>query len=211
MDSPVKLNKDLKVAVVCASIAAGMVGLAYASVPLYKLFCQVTGFGGTTQRVVLPSTEILDRKVTVRLDGNVAPSLDWEFMPLVNTMELRIGENALAFYRATNRSDRPLVGTATFNVTPEQAGAYFNKIECFCFTEQRLEPGESIEMPVSFYVDPAMVKDSDGAHIRQITLSYTFHAVANPKTSAAAVVKPGLPSLPGIDNQSGASKDAPPG
>jgi cytochrome c oxidase assembly protein subunit 11 len=181
---------DVKVAVVCAGIAIGMVGLAYASVPLYRLFCHVTGFGGTTQRVVAPSTQVLDRKVTVRFDANVAPALDWEFAPLVNTMELKIGENGLAFYRATNRSDKPLVGTASFNVTPEQAGAYFNKVQCFCFTEQRLEPGESMDMPVSFYVDPAMVQDNDGQYIRLITLSYTFHPVANPAASAAAVSAP---------------------
>lgn len=178
------LSRDSKVAVVCAGVAVGMCGLAYASVPLYKLFCQVTGFAGTTQRVIAPSTEILDRKITVRFDANVAPGLPWEFTPLVNTVELRIGENALAFYRVRNTSSGPTVGTATFNVTPDQAGGFFNKVQCFCFTEQTLEAGESVEMPVSFYVDPAIVKDNDGAHVRLITLSYTFHPVAKPKASA---------------------------
>jgi cytochrome c oxidase assembly protein subunit 11 len=184
------LNRNTKVAVICTSVTFGMLGLAYASVPLYRLFCQVTGFGGTTQRVVEPSTQTLERKVTVRFDANVAPSLDWDFGPEQNTIVVQIGENALVNYRATNRSNRPLVGTATFNVTPEQAGAFFNKIECFCFTEQRLEPGQSVEMPVSFFVDPAIVKDTDGARVRTITLSYTFHALPAPKTSAVA--SPGI-------------------
>ena len=198
-------KSDLKIAAICASIAIGMVGLAYASVPLYRLFCQITGFAGTTQRATAPSAEVLDQTVLVRFDSNVAPGLDWEFAPVVTTTEVRIGENSLAFYRATNRSSVPIVGTATFNVTPEQVGAFFNKVECFCFTEQRLEPGESIEMPVSFFVDPAIVKDADGALVRTITLSYTFHPVAKPKTSAEARVpsgsgmgttKTGVPSTP---------------
>lgn len=205
MTAPANRSKsDLKVAVICASVAIGMVGMAYAAVPLYRLFCQATGFAGTTQRVSTPSSEILDRKVLVRFDANVAPGLDWEFAPVATTTEVRIGENTLAFYRATNRSKQPLVGTATFNVTPEQAGAFFNKIECFCFTEQRLEPGETIEMPVSFFVDPAMEKDPDGALVRTITLSYTFHAVAKPRTSAAA---PSVAPDPGR----GAAGKPPPG
>ncbi len=179
-----RARSDAKVAIICASIAIGMVGLAYASVPLYRLFCQITGFAGTTQRAIAPSNEVLDRTIIIRFDSNIAPGLEWEFAPVLTTTEVRIGENSLAFYRATNRSSVPLVGTATFNVTPEQAGAFFNKVECFCFTEQRLEPGESVEMPVSFFVDPAIVKDPDGALVRTIALSYTFHPVAKPKTSA---------------------------
>ena len=179
-------SRNTKVAAACALFALGMIGLAYASVPLYRLFCQVTGFGGTPQRAERPSTEVLDRTVVVRFDANVGPGLSWEFQPVVPTMEVRIGENALAYYRATNRSDRPLVGTATFNVTPDQIGSFFNKIECFCFTEQRLEPGESVEMPVSFFIDPAMVKDLDGAKVRNITLSYTFYPVDKPKAPKSA-------------------------
>jgi len=124
--------------------------------------------------------------VTVRFDSNIAPGLDWEFVPAVTNMRVHIGENALAIYRATNRSSSPVIGTATFNVTPEQTGAFFNKVQCFCFTEQKLEPGESVEMPVSFFVDPAIVNDPDGARVRTITLSYTFHPVNKPKTNAAA-------------------------
>jgi cytochrome c oxidase assembly protein subunit 11 len=179
------LSRNTRVAAICGGIAIGMVGLAYASVPLYRLFCQVTGFAGTTQRVAAPSATILDRKVTVRFDANVAPGLAWEFQPLVNTMKVSLGENGLAVYRVTNRSDRPLVGTATFNVTPEQAGSFFNKVQCFCFTEQRLEPGEQVDMPVSFFVDPALAQDLDGSRMTTITLSYTFHVVPKPQTGIA--------------------------
>jgi len=179
-------QRNTRVAVTCALFAVGMVGLAYASVPLYRLFCQMTGFAGTTQRAERPSTEVLDRVITVRFDANVGPGLSWDFQPVVTTMDVRIGENALAFYRATNRSNQPLVGSATFNVTPDQVGAFFNKIECFCFTEQRLEPGESVEMPVSFFVDPAIMKDLDGAKVRNITLSYTFFPVDKPKAAKSA-------------------------
>lgn len=181
------LSSDLKVAAICASLAAGMVGLAYAAVPLYRLFCQATGFAGTTQRVIAPSATVLDRRISVRFDANVAPGLNWEFVPLVNTIDLAIGENALIVYRVTNRSQQAMVGSATFNVTPDQAGAFFNKVQCFCFTEQRVEPGETIDMPVSFFVDPAIVDDADAARVRQITLSYTFHPIAKPKQSARAV------------------------
>ena len=163
-----------RVALACVGLVAAMLGLAWASVPLYRLFCQVTGFGGTTMRAAKPSTEVLERTVTVRFDANVGPGLSWDFAALEPTKVVRLGENAMVSYRATNRSDRPVVGTATFNVTPDQSGAFFNKLECFCFTEQRLEPGQSIDMPVSFFVDPAMAKDRDGAAIRYITLSYTF-------------------------------------
>lgn len=173
--------RNTRVAVFCAAFAVGMVGLAYASVPLYRLFCQLTGFAGTTQRAERPSTEILDKSITVRFDANVGPGLSWDFQAVEPTVTLKIGENGLAFYKVRNRSDKPIVGTATFNVTPDQAGAFFNKVECFCFTEQRLEPGETAELPVSFFIDPAIVKDPDGASIKNITLSYTFFPVDKPK------------------------------
>jgi cytochrome c oxidase assembly protein subunit 11 len=186
------LSRNARVVLICTGMVAGMAGLAYASVPLYRLFCNATGFNGTTQRVVAPSAQVLDRKVLVRFDSNVAPGLDWEIAPEHNTMQLRIGENALAIFKVRNRSAHVTVGTATFNVTPEQAGGFFNKVQCFCFTEQRLEPGETVEMPVSFYVDPAIVNDPDGQHVNSITLSYTFHPVAKPKpeTLAARRVAP---------------------
>ncbi|MGE8943077.1 cytochrome c oxidase assembly protein [Leptospira interrogans] len=189
--SPGTTNPDLaarhrRVGLWCAAVAVGMVGLAYASVPLYTLFCQVTGYGGTTQRAAAPSETVLDRDMTIRFDANVAPGLGWKFEPVQHTVDVKIGENTLIFYRAENTSGRPITGTATFNVTPEIAGSYFNKLECFCFQEQRLEPGQAIDMPVSFFVDPAIVKDSSGAgNLTQITLSYTFHQV-EPQKSAAA-------------------------
>ena len=176
-----------RVGLVCASIAAGMVGASYAAVPLYRLFCQVTGFGGTTMVAKAPSQAVLERKVTVRFDANTRNGLPWTFEPVERTVEVKLGENALAFYKATNTSDRPVKGSAVFNVSPELAGQYFNKIECFCFKEQTLAPGESIEMPVSFFVDPAYDKDRDIGHIGEITLSYSFFPVTSP---AAAVQAP---------------------
>jgi len=178
--------RNRRVALVCAGIVVGMVGLAYASVPLYDLFCRVTGYGGTTQRAERPADRILTRTMTVRFDANVGGGLPWEFAPVSAPQTLPIGENGLAFYRVTNMSDRPIVGTATYNVAPEQAGVYFNKLQCFCFTEQRLEPGESMEMPVSYFVDPEIVKDPDAARLSTITLSYTFYEVRKPAAAAAA-------------------------
>ncbi|MCL4767967.1 MAG: cytochrome c oxidase assembly protein [Hyphomicrobiaceae bacterium] len=178
-------TRHRRVAVWCAAIAAGMLGLAYAAVPLYSLFCQVTGYAGTTQRAGKPSDTVLDRAVTIRFDANVAPGLGWSFRPVQRTIDVRIGENTLAFYRAENTSGLAITGTATFNVTPEIAGSYFNKLECFCFQEQRLEPGQSIEMPVSFFVDPAIVDDKSAGRLSQITLSYTFYPVEEARAVAA--------------------------
>jgi cytochrome c oxidase assembly protein subunit 11 len=189
-------RRHRKVGTIAAASALFMLGLAFASVPLYRMFCQVTGYGGTTQRAVKASDTVLDRTVTVRFDATVGPQLPWTFEPVQREMRVKFGETALAFYRATNNAAVAVVGTASFNVTPDQVGSYFNKLECFCFTEQRLEPGESINMPVSFFVDPAMVKDKDAAHIGQITLSYTFFPVDNPKTAAKTAAKETKPDLP---------------
>lgn len=153
-----------------------MAGASYAAVPLYKLFCQATGYGGTTQRAAAPSAAPLGNTITVRFDANTS-RLPWSFAPVERTLDVRIGETTLAFYRALNTSDRPVTGTATFNVTPEIAGSYFYKIECFCFTEQTLDPGQSVDMPVSFYVDRRILDDPDAKHLSQITLSYTFYPV----------------------------------
>jgi len=158
-------------------VVAGMAGLAYASVPLYRLFCQVTGYGGTTQvAAAAPGGEA--RMITVRFDATVSPSLPWRFEPTARAVEVAVGEERLATYRATNLSDRPVIGMATFNVTPHKAGLYFNKIHCFCFDRQVLEPGESVEMPVSFYVDPEITGDPNLDEVKTITLSYTFFAAA---------------------------------
>ena len=171
------------VAVWCAVLVAAMVGAAYAAVPLYRLFCQVTGFDGTPRIATKPSDKVLDKTVVIRFDANVGPGLPWRFEPLQRTTTVKFGENALAFYRATNTSDRPVWGMATYNVFPEQVAPFFNKLQCFCFTEQLLQPGESVEMPVSFFVDPQIITDKDAFWVTNITLSYTFYPASAPKSA----------------------------
>ena len=168
---------NTRVAISLAVVVVGMVGMAYAAVPLYRLFCQVTGYGGTTQRAEAASDTVLDRTITVRFDSNVAGNLPWSFRPERRTMTLRIGETGQLAYLARNLGEGPTVGTSTFNVSPPAAGIYFNKIECFCFTEQPLAAGEDVEMPVVFFVDPAIVEDKNARGIGEITLSYTFYPV----------------------------------
>jgi cytochrome c oxidase assembly protein subunit 11 len=170
-------------------IVAGMSGLAAASPPLYRIFCQVTGFGGTTMRAEALPKEIGDRVITVRFDANVA-DIPWAFQPEVRSIPVRVGENGLMAYRATNKGSVAMIGTATFNVTPEIAGPYFNKLACFCFTDQRLEPGESMEMPVSFFVDPAIMNDRNLDGIKTITLSYTFFRSKTPDVRPMAAAGP---------------------
>src|SRR5687767_1880954 len=155
-------------------LVVAMAGLAFASVPLYRLFCQATGFGGTTQRATAAPTESTPTVVTVRFDAKTAPDLPWEFRPLIGAVQVRPGEPREVFYRATNRSNAAVTGTATFNVTPAKSGIYFDKLQCFCFNEQRLEAGESRDMGVSFFVDPDLVKDPGTSDVRTITLSYTM-------------------------------------
>ncbi|MDX1540132.1 MAG: cytochrome c oxidase assembly protein [Geminicoccaceae bacterium] len=162
-------------AAVAAGVVLGMLGLTAAAVPLYRLFCQVTGYGGTPQVADAAAEDVLDRTILVRFNADVDPDLPWSFQPVERAVEVRIGEERLAFYRAENRSDQPIVGTATFNVTPHTAGPFFAKIACFCFTEQVLQPGEAVDMPVSFYVDPAILEDESTADLDAITLSYTFY------------------------------------
>lgn len=175
----------------CVAALAVMGGVTAASPTLYKIFCQVTGYGGTTQRAVAPSTQVLDRVVTVRFDSNVAPQLQgWKFEPVQPTMDVKIGETVLAVFRATNTTDKPLKGTAAFNVAPETMGLYFNKIECFCFTEQTLQPGQSVDMPVTFFLDPKMVEDRDTTVLSNITLSYVFYPVKQ-----TAAVESGGPAV----------------
>ena len=169
------------VVVSCIAMVAAMAGLSYAAVPLYRLYCQVTGYQGTTQRAAKPSDTVLDRTLTVRFDANVSPDLPWRFEPLQKKLDIKVGENTLAFYRATNTSNQPVTGTAIFNVAPEAVGLHFNKVQCFCFTEQRLEPGESKDMAVSFYVDPSFVEDEDTKEFSELTLSYTFYPALKPK------------------------------
>ncbi len=178
-------RENVRTAVLAASVAAGMVGLAYASVPLYALFCQTTGFNGTTQRAQVAPQTTSKRSVKVRFDANTAATLGWTFNPEQLEMEVRLGEQAMANYRATNTTSHTATGTASFNVTPVSAGAYFNKIQCFCFTEQTLAAGESVTLPVVFFVDPAIVDDPDANSIDTITLSYTFYPVETPKAVSA--------------------------
>lgn len=157
-----------------AMLVTGMLCMAYASVPLYQLFCQVTGFGGTTQKAEAAPHETLDRVMRVRFDANVSRDLQWEFKPMQTEVSVKLGEEMLIFYKAKNISNETLTGIASFNVTPEKSGPYFNKIACFCFNNQTLAPGEEVEMPVSFFVDPELVKSRTMDGIKTITLSYTF-------------------------------------
>ncbi len=176
MERSVPRNRKTVTAVVLVGVVAGMVGLSFASVPLYRIFCQVTGYGGTpnTESVQLPDT-VSDRAVTVRFDSNVNSALPWRFTPEQRLMQVRLGDERLAFYEAVNRADHAVTGTATFSVTPYKAAPYFSKIDCFCFTEQTLEAGQRVSMPVSFFVDPAIADDPNTRDISTITLSYTFY------------------------------------
>jgi len=165
-----------------------MAGLTYAAVPLYRIFCQKTGYNGTPTRAAKAPDKTVDRVITVRFDANVTPGMPWTFEPVQRTMDVKVGETALAFYRAHNLSDKPVTGSATFNVAPDAAGGYFSKIQCFCFTEQTLKPGESVEMPVSFFVDPSIMQDRDAETVHDIYLSYTFYPTVA-KSGAKAEVK----------------------
>ncbi len=176
-------NKNARIGLMAALGALAMLGMGFAAVPLYRLFCQVTGFAGTTQRASLSDAALAERMaqsagaptMSVRFDANVAPDLPWEFRAERATDTVQIGVRDLAFFVARNDSDKPITGNATFNVEPDQAGRYFNKIQCFCFTEQTLQPGQEVRMPVLFYIDPAIKQDENARDLEQITLSYTFH------------------------------------
>ncbi|MEO0750926.1 MAG: cytochrome c oxidase assembly protein [Pseudomonadota bacterium] len=169
-----------KTALKLVSVVVFMGGLAWASVPLYDWFCRVTGFGGTPSTSTVASDEILEQTVKVRFDASMERGMPWEFKPMQREMEIRIGETGLAFYEAYNPTDRPVAGSAAFNVFPYEAGGFFTKIACFCFEEQVLQPGERVQMPVTFYVDPSMVDDRDAKYTHSITLSYTFYEIDLP-------------------------------
>ena len=174
-----------KTVIQTVSLVLTMGALAWASVPFYDWFCRVTGFGGVPQQVATSSEDVLDQTIKVRFDGTINSGLAWDFKPVVREMEIRIGETGLAFYEAHNPTNRPIAGQASYNVTPYTAGAFFDKIDCFCFQEQVLAPGETVQMPVSFYVDPEIVSDSDGKYVHTITLSYTFYEIDLPEGYAA--------------------------
>ncbi len=168
-------------------VVAFMGALGFASVPLYDLFCRVTGFGGTTATASSGSDEILDETILIRFDASLAAGMAWEFEPPDEPMEIRIGETGMAFYTAYNPTDRAIAGTASYNVAPYVSGAYFYKIDCFCFTEQVLQPGERVEMPVTFYVDPEIMDDPEASQLPSITLSYTFFETDMPDNELAAL------------------------
>src|SRR5262249_44772789 len=179
------LRSDVVVAACCGALVAGMVGAAYAAVPLYNWFCKTTGFGGTTQVSQKAPDQILGRTLTIRFDSNVAPGLPWRFQPEQNEIQVRIGEVATVHYKVVNETAREIAGQASYNVSPPTVGAYFDKINCFCFTEQRLKAGETRDMTVVFYVDPAIVKDRDQTDLTTITLSYTFYRQREPEQPVA--------------------------
>src|SRR6476619_3250480 len=181
------LTRDAVVASICGFVVVLMVGAAYAAVPFYNWFCRATGFNGTTQVATsAPSDAPLERKITVRFDANVAPGLPWTFKSEQNEIEVRIGEVVTVFYTVTNQAARTTAALAAYNVAPLTVGAYFQKINCFCFTEQTMGPGEKREMPVVFYVDPALAKDSENDGLNTITLSYTFYPVRDPAPKPVA-------------------------
>jgi cytochrome c oxidase assembly protein subunit 11 len=184
-------TRDLTVAAACGAFVAVMIGAAYAAVPLYDWFCRTTGFGGTTQIASAAPAKVLDRKITVRFDANVGSGLPWKFEPEAKAIEAKLGEVITVNYRVTNASARETVGQAAYNVTPPATGIHFQKINCFCFVEQRLKPGEKRDMPVVFYVDPALANDTETQSVSAITLSYTFFAVRQPEPVASAGAKPG--------------------
>ncbi len=169
-----KVNRNDKVLLMCVGVLVGMIGLTYASVPLYRIFCQVTGYAGTPKTYAEASQVVTDQVMEVRFDANTGQGLAWDFKPEQVSMNVRLGENNVAQFRAHNWSSRPIVGTATFNITPVKAAQYFNKVQCFCFTRQELKPGESADLGVSFFVDPAIATDPETKDVTAVTLSYTF-------------------------------------
>jgi cytochrome c oxidase assembly protein subunit 11 len=175
------MDKNARIAWTLVLVTAGMLGMAYAAVPLYQAFCKATGFAGTPLVAQSDDRPVIKRTVMVRFDTNVDPNLSWRFEPEQREVKVHLGEEKLVFFKATNLSQRPIVGTATYNVTPERTAGWFNKIQCFCFTEQLLKPGQSVDMPVVFFVDSDMDKDRRYDDINTITLSYTFYEAKTPR------------------------------
>ena len=182
-------KRNAKIAVICATAFFGMIGLAYASVPLYRAFCQLTGFDGTTRRAETASASVLDKTLTVRFDANVR-DLPWRFRAEQTSQTVKIGETKIAFFKVTNTSDKPVTGRAVYNVVPEQAGAYFQKLDCFCFTDQTIAPGATVDMPVLYFIDPKYAADFETKGKTEVTLSYTFFpSVEGAQKQAAAPAK----------------------
>jgi cytochrome c oxidase assembly protein subunit 11 len=193
-----RLQGPQRTVVQLVGVVVTMGALSFAAVPFYDWFCRVTGFGGTTSVAATGADRVLERTVKVRFDASLEQGMPWQFRPAVPSMEIRIGETGLAFYEAHNPTSRPVAGTASFNVYPYAAGGYFTKIDCFCFTEQVLQPGETVQMPVSFYIDPAMVDDVEGRFVQEIVLSYTFHQTPLPDEQAGLTDVP-VPSVGAVN------------
>jgi cytochrome c oxidase assembly protein subunit 11 len=191
------MDPKTKTVTQAASLVLVMGALAWASVPFYDWFCRVTGFGGITNVAEVGSDDILEQTITVKFDASLERDMPWTFKPMVREIEMRIGETGLVFYEAYNPTDRPVAGSASYNVAPYQAGYFFNKIQCFCFEEQILQPGERVEMPVTFFVDPEIVTDRDAKYTKEITLSYTFYEIDLPTDEAqqAALNNPTTTSI----------------
>jgi cytochrome c oxidase assembly protein subunit 11 len=187
-------NRHRRLAFVLVVGVAAMIGLTYASVPFYRLFCQVTGFGGYTQRADHAPSAALERMVTVRFNADVNVGLPWLFAPLQREVRVHVGETAMAYFRAQNMASRRVTGQATFNVTPDKAGLYFTKIQCFCFNEQALDPGQTVDMPVTFFVDPKLASDPKMADVQTITLSYTFFRAVDDVAQTSQLAKPAAPA-----------------
>ena len=187
------MNAKNRTALKLAGFVAVMAALSFAAVPFYSWFCKVTGYGGTPSVATAAPDRVLDQVITVRFDANTGNGMPWEFRPVVREMKVRIGETAVAYYEAYNPTDRVMGGTAGFNVAPDRAGGYFSKVECFCFTEQVLKPGERVRMPVSFFVDPSIVDDPEAATVRHMTLSYTLYETPVPEGQAAIAASSGNP------------------
>ena len=178
-------RKNKRVGMIAMAVAAGMLGLGFAAVPLYRVFCQKTGYGGTPKIIDEAKAATMKdtgKQISIRFDSNVAPGMPWEFRPEQVTQQIQIGERTMAFFIAKNDSDQPLTGQASYNIAPEQAASYFNKVQCFCFTQQTLQPHQEVRMPVTYYVDPEILKDKDAKDVQQITLSYTFYNIGKPKS-----------------------------
>ena len=192
-------RRNTRLGIGLAAAIVAMVGLSYASVPLYRLFCQITGYGGTPMRADAVPVTTGSRKITVRFNADVAKGLDWSFGPEKTSIEVLTGEPAMTAYRATNHAGAPLTGMATYNVTPEKAAPYFNKIACFCFDEQTLKAGENVEMPIQFFVDPAIETDPNTRDVTTITLSYTFFKAADSDARAKELSDAGNAPAPAVN------------
>ncbi|MCQ4162219.1 cytochrome c oxidase assembly protein [Roseomonas sp. GC11] len=192
LDDPGLARRNRRLALGSAVVVCGMLGLSFAAVPLYRIFCAVTGYGGTPMLgAAAPGAAEGAGRVTIRLSANTNPNLPWRFLPEQPSVQLRLGEEALAFYTASNQASTPVTGIATYNVTPEVAGPYFHKVHCFCFDEQTLQPGQQVEMPVTFWVDPKIAENPETRGIRTITLNYTFFRTLADAEKAGAVAKAG--------------------